>query len=256
MCNIVWDEALRVEQGDLGINKITSFNILLMGQGGSGKTAVVQEIVLPTLDFLFGCEATLIVCAKWSQAENISTDTHKAVTCHRAASVGIQSYRNANMLPGDKKQALQRTWENLRCLVLEEVSMIGPDLYNLLLFRSFHGRRSRWNVPESEYDKLQGAFGRMPIVLHLGDFLQKKPIGGYSILLIDDLKERERAGKLPENFPPEYQMAMKLFCQAPLCFELQASNRIKEPKLRALMSFILDPPRKIPPEIKAHFASI
>ena len=256
ICNTVWDEDRKVEEGEMNANKITCFDILLMGQGGSGKTAVVQDIVLPTLDFLFGCEATLIVCAKWSQAENISTDAHKAITCHRAASVGIQSYRNANILPGDKKEALRRRWENKRCLVLEEVSMIGPDLYNLLLYRSFHGRRARWNVLESEYDKLQGAFGRMPILIHLGDFLQKKPIGGHSISLIDDLKERERSGKLPENFPPEYQMAMKLFCQAPLCFEFQASNRIKEPKLRALMNFIRDPPRKIPDEIKRHWEAI
>ena len=42
----------------------------------------------------------------------------------------------------------------------------------------------------------------------------------------------------------------------PICFELQASNRIKEPKLRALMSFIRDPPRKIPDEIKAHWEAI
>ena len=102
----------------------------------------------------------------------------------------------------------------------------------------------------------------MPIVIQLGDFLQKKPIGGYSISLIDDLKERERIGKLPKNFAPEYQMAMKLFCQASaaskrLCFEFQASNRIKEPKLRALMSFIRDPPKKkIPDEIKAHWEAI
>jgi hypothetical protein len=231
-CNTVWDEDRKVEEGELDVKKITCFNILLMGQGGSGKTAVVQEIVLRTLDFLFGSEATLIVCSKWSQAENISTDTHKAITCHRAASVGIQSYRNANILPGDNKQALVRRWDPLRCLVLEEVSMMGPELYNLLLFRSFHGRRSRWSVEECEYDKLQGAFGRMPIVIHLGDFLQKKLIGGHSISLVDDLKERERRGTLPENFAPEYQMAMKLFCQVPICFELQASNRIKEPNLR------------------------
>ena len=101
VCNTVWDEDRRVEEGELEVNKITCFDILLMGQGGSGKTAVVQEIVLPTLDFLFGCEATLIVCAKWSQAENISTDNHKAMTCHKAASVGIGSLRNANLLPGD-----------------------------------------------------------------------------------------------------------------------------------------------------------
>ena len=147
--------------------------------------------------------------------------------------IGIQSYRNANILLGDEKQALQRRWEHLRCLVLEEVSMIGPDLYNLLLYRSFYGRQTRWKVKESEYDKSTGAFGRMPITIHLGDFLQKKPIGGPSISLIDDLRERERLGKLPENYPPEYHMAMKLFCNTPYCFEFQASNRIKEPKLHA-----------------------
>ena len=137
--------------------------------------------------------------------------------------------------------------------------MIGPDLYNLLLYRSFHGRRKRWSVQECEYDKLSSAFGRMPIVIHLGDFLQKKPIGGHSTSLIDDLKERERMDKMPENYPPEYQMAMKLFCQTPmsrLCFEFQASNRIKEPRLRALMTFIRNPPRKIPDEIRAHWEAI
>ena len=87
------------------------------------------------------------------------------------------------------------------------------------------------------------AFGRMPIVIHLGDFLQKKPIGGHSISLIDDLKERERSNKLPEDFPAEFQQAMKVFCQTPierLCFEFQASNRIKEPKLCALMDFLFE----------------
>lgn len=77
-CNTIWQQERSVEDNELDISKITCFNILLMGQGGSGKTAVVQDIVLPTLDFLFGCDATLIVCAKWSQAENISTDSHKA----------------------------------------------------------------------------------------------------------------------------------------------------------------------------------
>ena len=107
-CNTVLEEDRKVENGDMDVKEITCFNILLMGQGGSGKTAIIQEIVLPTLDILFTCDATLIVCAKWSQAENISTDVHKAVTCHRAASVGIQSYRNANILPGDKKKAFEK----------------------------------------------------------------------------------------------------------------------------------------------------
>ena len=211
VCNTVWEERCKVEEGDMDVKDITCFNILLMGQGGSGKTAIIQEIVLPTLDFLFGCDATMIVCAKWSQAENISTEAHKAVTCHRAASVGVQTYRNAYILPGDKKKALENRWGDKFCLILEEVSMIGPDLYNLLLYRSFHGRRTKWSIQESEYDKLGSAFGRMPIVIHLGDFLQKKPIGGRSISLIDDLKERERMGKMPDEYPPEMPAGHEMF---------------------------------------------
>ena len=113
VCNTVWEENCKVDKGDMDVENITCFNLLLMGQGGSGKTAIVQEIVLPALHFLFGCETTLIVCAKWSQ-----THVHKAVTCHRAASIGIQSYRNACILPGDKEQALEKIWEDKRCLIL------------------------------------------------------------------------------------------------------------------------------------------
>ena len=64
----------KVERKEMDVNKITCFNILLMGQGGSGKTAIVQEIVLVTLEFLFGTDSVLTVCSKWSQAENICGD--------------------------------------------------------------------------------------------------------------------------------------------------------------------------------------
>ena len=118
-CNTVWDDEQKVLDGTLSVKKRHCFNVLLMGQGGSGKTAVVQEIVLPAMDFLFPAEdgtarSTLIVCAKWSQAENISTEQHKAVTCHRAGLVGIQSFRNKDMVAGDKKSALKRVWDPLR----------------------------------------------------------------------------------------------------------------------------------------------
>ena len=51
-------------------------------------------------------------------------------------------------------------------------------------------------------------------------------------------------------------MAMKLLCNAPFCFELQASNRIKEPKLRALMKFIREPTEKSPEGIQRYWDSI
>ena len=49
VCNIVWED----EQADVPMARRRRFSLLLMGQGGSGKTAVVQEVVLPVIDFLF-----------------------------------------------------------------------------------------------------------------------------------------------------------------------------------------------------------
>jgi len=122
--------------------------------------------------------------------------------------------------------------------------MVGPSLYNMVLYCSFLGRRERWDLPESEYNRLSGAFGRMPIVIHLGDFLQLKPTGS-GMSLITNLEE------IPQHWevPAEHQSAMKLFMHTPLCFELLATSRFKGP-LRDLMAFMRNPsgptvPRKI-----------
>ena len=256
-CNAVWDDDEQIKNGTLSVKKRRCFNMLLMGQGGSGKTAIIQDIVLPAKDFLFptddgAARSTLLVCAKWSQAENISTEEHKAVSCHRAALLGIQSYQNRHMAAGDKRPALQRIWSPLRCLVLEEVSMISPNLYNMLQYRSYLGRAEQWEIEEQDYDQLHTAVGRMPIVIHLGDFLQLKPTGN-GISLIANFHELAEMGV---ELPVEFQSVMKLFCRTPLCFELQETNRFKEPRLRALMAFVREPTRSLPPEIEASWNSI
>ena len=142
-CNQVWED----ERDSVPMEKRRCFSFLLMGQGGSGKTAIVQEIVLPAIDFLFppetlGTSSAIIVCSSWAQAQNISTLTHKAVSCHNATSMRVQSYRNSAMSPGENKATLERRLCPKRLLVIEEVSMISPSLYNMLLYRFYHARRS------------------------------------------------------------------------------------------------------------------
>ena len=51
--NAVWDDEQQIKEGGLNVKKRRKFNFLLMGQGGSGKTAIVQEIVLPAMELLF-----------------------------------------------------------------------------------------------------------------------------------------------------------------------------------------------------------
>jgi len=141
--------------------------------------------------------------------------------------------------PIEKKALLEKIWGHLKLLVLEEVSMISPNLYNMLLYRSFHGRRTQFTVEEAGYLTRACAFGRLPIVLYLGDFLQLKPTGtGLSLLssfsTLDDPSQQSAP-------PAEHQQAMKFFCATPICFELQASNRFKDKELTDLMNFMRTP---------------
>lgn len=71
------------------------YHMLLLGQGGSGKTHIVQNVVFPVVHFIWpseGEQSTLmVVAAKNAQAKNISTDTVRAKTLHGASLLGVQS---------------------------------------------------------------------------------------------------------------------------------------------------------------------
>ena len=55
--------------------------------------------------------------------------------------------------------------------------MVAVALGNALDIRACHGRSETHDVHESTYKRAHHHFGRVPIVLHLGDFLQLKPTG-------------------------------------------------------------------------------
>ena len=240
-CNKVWQQ----ECDNTPLEDRLQYRFLLMGQGGSGKTAVVQEIVLPAIDVIFPSEepegsSSIVVCSSWAQAQNISTPVHKAVTCHNATGMRVQSYRNRDMLPGTKKTALESKLSSKRLLVIEEVSMISPLLYNMLLFRFHHGRKERWEIKhERFYVQQKMAFGRMPLVLHLGDFLQLRLTAGMSLLADVD------AYKGDKDIPAEFQDAARLFLQTQHCYELTTTNRFRGDEggrqLKELIEFMRTP---------------
>ena len=101
-------------------------HILLLGQGGGGKTHVVQRLVFEAVAFIWpaanALEPTLmVVAASNAQAKNISTADHKARTIHNASCMRVQSYAIKDMKPGSKQDALAKLWSNVVVLVMEEV---------------------------------------------------------------------------------------------------------------------------------------
>ncbi|HIE68667.1 MAG TPA: hypothetical protein EYP98_00100, partial [Planctomycetes bacterium] len=157
-CDEAWeDEAKPPEQRRV-------HHILLLGQGGSGKTHVVQNIVFQVTRFLWPPgsleEPTLMVVASSNaQAKNISTETVKARTIHNATGMRVQRLVNPLMRPGNKLNHLKRLWGNVRVLIVEEVSMVAAAMYNMLDFRSMHRRSQAQDVNETNYTKPGPHFG-------------------------------------------------------------------------------------------------
>ena len=244
-CNTVWQQ----ECDNIPMEDRKEYTFLLMGQGGSGKTAIVQEILLPAIDFIFPPEqpdgsSSLIVCSSWAQAQNISTDVFKAVSCHNATCMRVQSYRNKEMLPEGKQAVLEAKLNPIRALIIEEVSMISPALYNMLLYRFYHGRKNRWQVTqERHYVQRKCAFGRMPLKLHLGDFLQLRPTAAMSLLT--DMNALSNQDK---DVPAEFQDAQKLFLATEHCYELTFTNRFRDDEggrqLKELIEFMRAPKKE------------
>ena len=95
------------------------------------------------------------------------------MTCHRATQMGIGEHRNRDMVPtAEVRSRLQDIWCHLKLFVVEEVSMVSPNLHNMPLYRVSHARKEQCYLSEAKYQTPACAFGRVPIVLDLGDFLQ------------------------------------------------------------------------------------
>ena len=101
-CDAAWaDEAKPPHEREV-------HHLLLLGQGGSGKTHVVQKLVFEAVQFIWPPETLeeptlMVVAASNAQAKNISSATVKARTMHNAAGMRVQKLTNSLMRPGKKQ---------------------------------------------------------------------------------------------------------------------------------------------------------
>ena len=87
--------------------------------------------------------------------------------------------------------------------------MVAAACYNMLDVRSMHGRSKTHDVSEATYKQPGHHFGRVPIVIHLGDFLQLAPTA--NIGLVEDVNAKNDDGSYKYAEPPsvEIQHAIK-----------------------------------------------
>ena len=97
---------------------------------------------------------------------------------------------------------------------IEEISVVSGPMYNMLDFRSMYGRSKTHQVHEQNYHRQGNAFGRIPIVIHLGDFFKLKPTANIS--LVDDFDAENKDGEwIHQDVSVEVQHACRLLSKVP-----------------------------------------
>lgn len=138
-------------------------NIFLTGPAGSGKSTLVRAIVEWAATERFVCDVTaLTACAALLLG-------CKAKTLHSWAGIGLgRGSVDALVADIQKSPFAKKRWTRTDILVIDEISMMTPDLFDKL---DAVGRRIR-RRPEKPWGGLQlvvcGDFFQLPPVSHMG----------------------------------------------------------------------------------------
>lgn len=150
---------LNPEQEAAWVAVKTGKNIFLTGAGGTGKSHTIQAIVAwakstgTRIDVtaMTGCAALLLGL--------------KAKTLHSWAGIGLGRESPASLAESIKRsRKTQRRWQDCQLLIIDEISMMMPELLEKL---DFIARRVRRRETER--------FGGIQLVL-AGDFCQLPPV--------------------------------------------------------------------------------
>ena len=181
-----------------------------------------------------GPEALRLIAFSNAQAANLSSEEFPAYTMHRACKLQVQKLSNSMMKPNESQLLyLQGYWGPARVLVLEEFTMCPAEGYNMGLLRSAYGRARQCGRNVDEYLVRGNFWGGIPIVIQLGDPLQKRPVKAASLLDTKEMLLARVAAK--QNVSIEAQDAIKVFRQFDIAFELTATKRFKDEWLPKLL---------------------
>ena len=158
-------------------------NLFMTGPGGSGKSAMIREIVNNAIDrkiqyqvcALTGCAAILLNCA--------------AKTIHSWSGIGLGNGLNSEITHNVyTNKRLRKKWKNISLLIIDEVSMMSEKLIELL---DMIAKKCRHN---------NRPFGNIQVIFS-GDFYQLAPVGNHN-----DIKTKNFCFESPvfnDIFPKE-----------------------------------------------------
>ena len=144
------------------------------GPGGSGKTYFVNEVVLPTYK-KYCPNATRAFAARNSAARLIG-----GATFHYMGSLLRQQVLTRKKPSPKLIQKLQLLWSHLALALIDEISLVDPQLLAVVNDRCCWGRNSSQRVDPEDFCRCP--FGNILMQMLLGDFMQLNPTMSHSLL--------------------------------------------------------------------------
>jgi ATP-dependent DNA helicase PIF1 len=130
-------------------------NIFLTGQGGVGKSELIKHV-----KSLWEARGKKIGITSLTGVSSLAL---RGMTIHSWAGIGLGDLSCAELLKKVRKKPQKKNWMGTDLLVIDEISMMSPDL---LLKLDFVGRAMR---------RCERAFGGIQLVFS-GDFCQLPPV--------------------------------------------------------------------------------
>ena len=157
---------------------LEQMTLLLHGQGGTGKTEVVK-LLRKLFREVLGQGSEIAVASSNSAARVIGGET-----IHSGFGMSGQQSMTIRHLSGQKvdtpawRDFVSRMNE-LEAVIVEEVSMVPPELLGAASYRMCKARAARKGSDVNLYSEKGHMFGKVPIVMLLGDFYQLTPVAKW-----------------------------------------------------------------------------
>ena len=223
--------------------------VFLHGPGGSGKTWVMTEVVIPVVKHFLGERGVKAMAAHNSAARLLMGQTmHSAGKMLREQSLKAKDLRPKS----HARKALETEWMDPLLLLGDEISLAAPPLLAGVSRRAFHGRMRLLRLEPEKI--LEHPFGDVPLQVFMGDFMQLNPIQNHSLL---ETFCSSRVSGVPKDTFDEDRDGYKIFrqcCQNVVLFT--GTHRFLDRDLPMLLNIMRTPGgRSVPVGLKEKIAA-
>jgi hypothetical protein len=168
-------------QGKPALEKDDQFLLYVGGEGGTGKSWVIEAVRLG-MELLEREKEVLVMAPTGNAAKNV-----RGSTIHTGLDVAVQGYRKRGV-----SSRVRSLWTNKTMLIIDEISMVSSKLMDTI--------DKQCKVMKNLNSNSTALFGGLHVVIVLGDFHQFPPVQAKALWQKQESNDEVRGQQLWHMF--------------------------------------------------------